>query len=78
MKYMCILSIIFWFFHPEAILYPTLDPKTLDIGIPNFKPKFLYKDLENNEVLHSILGFSNHHRKPWIPANQKTPLPQNC
>ena len=46
-------SVIFRFF-PEAILYPALDQKNLDLGIPNPKMKLLWRVPDSIGAPHSI------------------------
>ena len=53
---------LFVVFQPEAMLYHILEPKNLDLGIPNPKPKFFTK-YQKNGAFHSKLfwvSFTTH------------------
>ena len=47
-------SVLFWILDPEAIRYPSLNPKNFDLGIPNPKSKFFHKQTENYRAFYSI------------------------
>ena len=53
-------SVLLRILYPEAILYLSLDPKTIDLGIPNPKLElFFYNNWKIME--RSVVGVSNHH-----------------
>ena len=44
--------VLFQIFLPKTIMYSNLDPKNLNLGIPNPKPEFLRKEPGNYEAFH--------------------------